>query len=125
MEEAEIGMGMWEELKAILDCLGEEVGEDNRERERSASTINSWQYLLLTRCHRVPTMSQPQRAFSTQNKFLCSKNHEYLYITVWRKHMKNIQQTSGAQKGRKGTLTSWVTWPNGLPPPSAAGTHKG
>lgn len=33
MEEAEIGMGMWEELKAILDCLGEEVGEDNREKE--------------------------------------------------------------------------------------------
>lgn len=34
MEEAEIGMGMWEELKAILDCLGEEVGEDNRERKK-------------------------------------------------------------------------------------------
>lgn len=49
------------------------------------------------------TTPQPYRAFTTGNTFLCSKNHEHVYINVWEKHKTNIYQTVAAPgKGERG-----------------------
>lgn len=49
------------------------------------------------------TTSQPYRAFTTGNTFLCSRNHEHVYIDVWEKHKTNIYQTVAAPgEGERG-----------------------
>lgn len=90
-------------------------GEEERRRERCPGHRRYFSKQpacagCLRGVSRGLTASQPYRPFTTGNTFLCSKNHEHVYIDVWGKHKTNIYQTVAAPGKRERRLSLLGQW---------------